>query len=181
MRRLAAELGCPPMSLYGHIADRDDVLDGVWELILAKVPVPPSRLPWQEWIRQGYLGYREVLLEHPNAVGAVALRRPGRSSGGSFAATTEAVLQTLTAAGLGIGDAVHAYRLLSTFCFGAVLNEIQNTGRPELLAQAASMEVSAEEFPLLTTARPLFLAPDFGASYDFGLELIIEAIGRTVD
>ena len=65
MRRLGQELGVEAMSLYNHVANKDDLLDGIVDLVLGDIEIPPSGTPWREAMRKRAISAHEVLLAHP--------------------------------------------------------------------------------------------------------------------
>src|ERR671933_1997998 len=66
MRRLGAELGVEAMSLYNHVPNKSALLDGMVEVLLNELEVPPEKLGWEERIREGYGAFRRLAHEHPN-------------------------------------------------------------------------------------------------------------------
>jgi AcrR family transcriptional regulator len=65
MRRLASELGVVPMALYKHVANKDELLDGMLDIVVAEFDAPRADLPWKEAVRERILSAREALLRHP--------------------------------------------------------------------------------------------------------------------
>jgi AcrR family transcriptional regulator len=81
MRRLAEELGAEPMSLYYHVAKKEEVLDGIVDVVVEeindvvdKIDVPSKGADWKKAVRQRILSAREVLLLHPWAPGLFETR-----------------------------------------------------------------------------------------------------------
>src|SRR5262245_24793657 len=74
MRRLGEALGVQAMSLYRHVSDKADLLDGVHGAILAAVPVPARRGPWATRARALARSVREALRAHPRALVLFATR-----------------------------------------------------------------------------------------------------------
>lgn len=176
MRNLAREVGTSPMSLYGHVADRQDVLDGVYELMLQEIPLlVPGEMAWQDAVRTAYRSYRQTLLNHPHATAAV-VRRPGSSRSGAFVAQMDASLGILREAGLEPEAALHAQRTLVGLTIGLVLAEINLLERQQTPGPRASVLVPAGDFPYFIEALPLMLRADFGTSFEAGVDLVIEAI-----
>lgn len=181
MRNLAREVGASPMSLYGHVADRQDVLDGVYELMLQEIPLPvPEEVAWQEAIRASFRSYRQALLNHPHATAAV-VRRPASGRSGVFVALMDASLGILRQAGLEIESALHAQRTLTGMTIGLVIAEINLREREESPGTGASVLLPAGHFPYFIEALPLMLRADFGASFEAGVDLVIEAIEQRLE
>ncbi|HVE64712.1 MAG TPA: TetR/AcrR family transcriptional regulator C-terminal domain-containing protein [Mycobacteriales bacterium] len=181
MRRLAEELGTSPMSLYGNVIDRDDVLDGLYDLILREVDLSGADdLPWQQWVRRAWGSYRAALLRHPNALTAIMRRPLATTPGMAYSAATELPLRVFRNAGLSPDAAVHAYRMLNAFVFGTTVVEANFLERHSVLADRRSVILPVGNFPNLTEALPFFLQPDFEGTYELGLTLLIQGLEQTI-
>ena len=121
MRRLGGALGVEAMSLYKHAANKDDVLDGVAELIMAGVEIPPSGGDWIGDLRAVGLALREAGLRHPAGFELLVRRLPVSDAS---MAPVEATLTALRAGGLGEAAAVNSFWLLVSYVLGAVLSEL---------------------------------------------------------
>lgn len=115
MRALAARMGTRPMSLYRHVADKDDLLDGIVGLLLAAVPPVALDLDWLTAMRRWAIGYRGVLLRHPRAVplfsrSSLSYRAAGRQA--------EQALTEIEAGGLSRADAALTLRAVVRFVVG---------------------------------------------------------------
>src|SRR5713226_2500728 len=78
MRKLGQELGVEAMSLYNHVANKDDILDGIVDLVFGEIDVPSDRADWKTTMRQRAISAREVLLRHPWATSLMQSRsKPG--------------------------------------------------------------------------------------------------------
>jgi AcrR family transcriptional regulator len=65
MRRIAQELGVVPMALYKHVSNKDELLDGMVDVVVGEIDPPPSGTDWKTAIRQRVLSARGALLRHP--------------------------------------------------------------------------------------------------------------------
>ena len=74
MRRLAQELGVVPMALYKHVADKEELLDGMVDAVIAEIDPPDPGLDWKNGIRQRILAARRAVLRHPWARQAIESR-----------------------------------------------------------------------------------------------------------
>ena len=68
MRRLGDELGYEAMSLYRHVANKDDLLDGMLDVVLAETELPSSVGPWDEAVRRSAISVHQALGRHPWAI-----------------------------------------------------------------------------------------------------------------
>ncbi|HET9672940.1 MAG TPA: TetR family transcriptional regulator, partial [Actinomycetota bacterium] len=80
MRRVAREVGVEAMSLYHHVEDKDDLLDGICERVMAEFRFPEPSDDWAESCRRGARAWRSLLRRHPNVMTLFAQQRgPVRS------------------------------------------------------------------------------------------------------
>src|SRR3954469_15679995 len=120
MRRLGDELGFEAMSLYRHVANKDDLLAGMLDLVLAEWELPSVGNP-VEAIRAGALSVHGALLRHP---WSARLLMTGRHMRPKRLAYMEFLLERLADSGLGADEIYHVYHLLDGYIFGFSLWEI---------------------------------------------------------
>jgi AcrR family transcriptional regulator len=182
MRRLGAELGVEAMSLYKHVANKEEILDGILELVVGEIEVPSEGGDWKEAMRRRAISARTVLGRHSWAIGLLEARG---TSGRAALRYLDAILGNLRSAGFSVENAVHAFWLLDCHVYGHVIQEtsIAANTSDEVTASARSIveRISPDEYPHLVEAGEHALA--FGSSLDgefeFGLELILDALERT--
>ncbi|MEZ5175513.1 MAG: TetR/AcrR family transcriptional regulator [Acidimicrobiia bacterium] len=183
MRKLADVLGTAPMTLYHHIPSKEAIIDGIVELVFAEIELPPEDLDWKTAIRRRCVSARAVLNRHP---WAAPLMESGPSPGPANLRHHDAVIGCLRRGGLSIALTAHAYAVLDSFIYGFAFEEatLPGAGAGEDLPKAAA-EIAAsmpfDEYPhLAELAIEHVLQPgyDFGDSFEFGLDLIIEGIDQ---
>ena len=129
MRRLGAELGVEAMSLYKHVTNKEEVLDGIIELVVGDIETPQEGADWKEAMRRRAISAREVLGRHSWAIGLLEARG---SKGPTALRYLDAVLGNLRSAGFSMENAVHAFWLLDSFVYGHVIQETSlPIGSPE--------------------------------------------------
>ena len=74
MRRLAQQLGVVPMALYKHVTDKDELLDGMVDVVIGEFDPPDPALDWKDGVRQRVLAARRAVLRHPWARQAIESR-----------------------------------------------------------------------------------------------------------
>ncbi len=180
IRRLAAELGVKPMTLYHHVPNKEAILDGVVDLVFAEIALPPSDLEWTAAVRHRCLSAREVFHRHPWAPPFMESRT---NPGPATLHHHEAVLGCLRGAGLPSYLVAHAYAIIDSFVYGFAMQEaaLPFNGREEIadLADALIAALPEKEYPNLTAfTREHVLVPgyDFGDSYEFGLDLLLDGL-----
>ncbi len=179
MRRLGSELDVEAMSLYKHVANKDEIMDGMVELVLGEIHIPTTDAPWQESMRLRASSARNVLQTHPWAIGLLE----DRSSMGPVALRyMDAIIGNLRAAGFDIAMAAHAFWLLDSFVYGQVIQELSlqvGPGESETGTDFATLDPDA--YPHLAAMYRHAGTHDyaFDDEFDFGLELLLDGLERT--
>src|SRR6187200_2856284 len=121
MRRLGEELGVGPMALYRHVANKDDLIDAMVDVVFAEVGVPSGGGDWRTVMRRRAISMRDALSRHRWAIGLMESRRhPGPAN----LRHHDAVIGRLRAAGFSIPMAAHAYSLLDSYIYGFALTTL---------------------------------------------------------
>jgi AcrR family transcriptional regulator len=180
MRRLGAELGVEAMSLYKHVAGKEEILDGILELVVGEIEIPSEDTDWKEAMRRRAISARAVLSRHSWAIGLLESR-------GAMGRTTlryvDSILGNLRSAGFSIEDAAHAFWLLDSYVYGHVIQETSVPfGTSEEMPESTGSireQVTTDEYPHLTEigehARVHGYSIDL--EFEFGMELILDALG----
>jgi AcrR family transcriptional regulator len=160
MRKLAAELGVEAMSLYNHIKDKRDLLDGLTDLALASLPVPDSSLPWDRRLEELALGLYQALIDHPALV-LVLGQEQGFPRDPNVLRGMDSAIAALSQAGLTPTRQVNAYRGLLALCLGSVFAHTQGLSKTRAQAQvnwdqAGSHTWDAASLPYLAALAPAF-------------------------
>ena len=184
MRRVAREVGVEAMSLYNHVRDKEDLLDGVVDLVMRSFAFPGTD-PDGDPVTYGRAiarGWRDVLKAHPNVVALFAHRhKPTRSL--DTLRPMEAALRALNGMGLSAEDSVRAFQVIGGYIMGYVMME---TGRmftpgddrdPDALAR----DLPADELPCVAAALPYLADCDVDAQFEFGLDLMLDGLRARAD
>jgi len=182
MRKLGQELGVEAMSLYNHVANKDDLLDGILDLVSGEIEVPAPGADWKEALRQTALSSHEVLVHHRWACGLM-LRRPRVSQ--VRMRWMETVLQTLREAGFSPDMTHHAYHALDSHITGFTLWQVSMPfeTKAELadLATEFLQQIPTDEYPYVIEHAEQHIAPaspNSKSEFEFGLELILDGLER---
>jgi AcrR family transcriptional regulator len=184
MRSLAQELGVKPMSLYYYVTSKDEILDGIVDLVFGEIELPSPDGDWRTEMRRRAISARSVLRRHPWAIGLMESRA---SPGPATLHHHDATIGTLRAAGFSVPMTAHAHALLDSYVYGFALQEaaLPFTG-PETVAEVAqpiARQLSADLYPnFAELVTELILQPgyDFGNEFEFGLGLILDALARSI-
>jgi AcrR family transcriptional regulator len=184
MRKLAETLEVAPMALYRHVANKEDLTDGLVDLVFSEIGVPPSGTDWKSAMRQRADSACEVLARHRWAIGLMESRtHPGPAT----LRHHDAVLGRLRAAGFTIEMAAHAYALLDSYIYGFALTRPNLPYTPRTAHEAAEVAQSmlapfpSNEYPNLiefVTEHAMKPGYDFGDEFAYGLELILDGLER---
>jgi AcrR family transcriptional regulator len=173
MRKLGAELGVEAMSLYNHVPNKSALLDGMVEVLLGELEIPPENRGWEERIREGYRAFRRLAHEHPN-VFPLLVNRPPETMDGVW--LVEEFLKTLGEAGFDKETALHAFRSLTSYTFGYAMAEIRGFALEPDGSRLGAQRLSPEEFPRISELRPYLDTLDHDAEFEFGLDLLLSGL-----
>jgi AcrR family transcriptional regulator len=182
MRRLGDAVGVEAMSLYNHVANKDDLLDGMIDLVFAEIELPPSDEDWRSAMRRRSLSVRETLSRHRWAIGLMESRS---SPGPSTLRHHDTVLGCLRRAGFSVELAAHAFSALDSYIYGFALQErnlpFETPEETAELAQAIMAQVPVDEYPHLaelTLEHVLQPGYDYGEEFEYGLDLLLDGLER---
>ncbi len=176
MRRLAKALDVSPMSVYHYVPGKDEIVDGMVDLVFAEIDLPPEDLGWREAISTRCRSARLVLGRHP---WAAPLMESRLTPGPATLRHHDAVLGCLRR-GLPLAVTAHAVAVLDAFVYGFALQEahLPLVDDPDLAARMVD-QFPAEQYPHLfelTTEHVMVPGYSFGDSFDVGLGLILDGL-----
>ena len=181
MRKLGEELGVEAMSLYNHVANKDDILDGIVDLVFSEIALPAGRGEWKRAMRRRAISAHEALLRHPWAPSLMQSRtRPGPAT----LRHHDSVLGNLRNAGFTLVMAAHAVSVIDGYVYGFALQEINlplqsrdqvaEVGRDVLRQMAGAYPHLAE----MITKHAMKPGYDYSKEFEFGLDLILDGLER---
>ncbi len=174
MRRLGAALGVEAMSLYNHVPNKASLLDGIVEVVVGEIEIPPAQEHWTERLKTMARSFREMALRHPNFVPLLATRPFGATP---VLRPVEAVFEALSAAGLDDKEAVDAYRVLAAFALGYTMTEVAGAfPSQESSGSFGIQEAPIEEYPNLARVAPYLFKGDPAEQFEHGLEALIKGL-----
>ena len=179
MRRLARELGVEAMSLYHHVANKDEILDGMVELVFAEIEHPAQGVDWKPAMRERAGSVRAALRRHPWAISILQSRTsPGPENLGHL----DALIGCFRTAGFSVVMAAHATSLVDSYVYGFVLQEVNLPGEESGGIEAVIDGVLpnlARDFPYLaelTVEHVLAPGYRYADEFDFGIGLILDGL-----
>jgi AcrR family transcriptional regulator len=183
MRKLAAALRVEAMSLYHHVASRDDLLDGMVERVVSEIQAPEPGVPWKEAMRRRAISAHAVLRRHP---WATALLMSRINVGAVMLHYIDATVGCLRQAGFSIALADRAWNALDCYIYGFTLHEQKFPVDPEEYASAAQHflpMLSPETYPHMREMAEQVADGSYDGLLDFGfgLELILDGLERLLE
>lgn len=180
MRRLARELGVEAASLYHHVSGKDEILDGLVDMVSAEIELPSGTDGWRPAIRQRAHNTRAVLRRHPWAVALMASRT---TPGPATLRLLEAGIRHFREGGFSVEAAAHAISAVDSYVHGFVLQEVNLPFRneSELAAMTGAImdQFPRADFPYLfelTIEHVLQPGYNYGNEFDVGLEVVLDGI-----
>ncbi|GJM37915.1 MAG: hypothetical protein DHS20C19_12820 [Acidimicrobiales bacterium] len=179
LRKLAAHLGVKPMSIYHYVANKDEILDGMVDVVFSEIDTPAADGQWRDEMRRRAKSAREVLRRHPWATGMLDSRT---TPGSATLHHNDAVVGCLRANGFEPALVGHAAAVIDAFVYGFALQEavLPGHGGDELveLAEELTATLAADHPNLVWFTAEHVMQPGyhFADEFDPGLELILDGL-----
>jgi AcrR family transcriptional regulator len=181
MRALAQQLGVVPMALYKHFANKDELLDGMVDIVFSEIELPAGDLDWSSAMRRRAISTREALQRHSWAIGMMESRHPGPAN----LANHNAVMGCLRNAGFSFETAIHAYSVQDAYIYGFALQERDLAFEtPDSAGAAAQRRAETigplENYPHLVEIATKLPESGYDSALEFawGLDLILDGLDR---
>src|SRR2546429_9141961 len=182
MSKLGDKLGVEAMSLYNHVRNKEDMLDGMVDVVFSEIDLPPDGVDWRSAMRQRAISVRQVLTRHPWANGLMESRT---TPGPANLRHHDAVLGSLPGAGFSVEVAAQAYSILDGYIYGFTLTDLALPFRkPGDVARVAGNHIEAvrrrHDPDQAPNARHPATQPgyNYGDEFEYGLDLILDGIER---
>lgn len=181
MRKLAEVLGVAPMALYRHIANKDDLIDAMIDVVFTEIELPAPDAEWRAAMRQRAISVRDALERHRWAIGLMESRlHPGPAN----LRHHDAVLGNLRAAGFSVELTAHAYSVLDSYIYGFALTKMNlpfENGRGNVpdIAEGMLEPFPANTYPNLVefiTDHAMKPGYEYGEEFEYGLDLILDGL-----
>jgi len=182
MRKLGEELGVEAMSLYNHVRNKDDLLDGMTDAVFDEIELPTGDGDWTTALRRRAISVRAALTRHP---WATSLMQSRTHPGPATLRHHDAVIGALRRAGFSIPLTAHAFSVMDGYIYGFALQEASLPFEsPEQAAEVGQMmaaQLTAADHPHLaefTVEHVLQPGYDYGEEFEYGLDLILDGLER---
>jgi AcrR family transcriptional regulator len=184
MRRLGQHLGVEAMSLYKHVARKDDLLDGMVDLVFAEIELPPAGSGWRTAMRRRSLSARAALDAHP---WATPLMQSRTAPGPATLHHHDTVIGILRAAGFSVELTAHAFSALDAYIYGFALQQralpfdtleqAQEVGRQMFARMPPGAYPHLTELTVEHILQPGY---DYGTEFEYGLDLVLDGLDRAL-
>ncbi|MEM7202320.1 MAG: TetR/AcrR family transcriptional regulator [Planctomycetota bacterium] len=183
MRRLARLLGVEAMSLYHHVANKEELLDGMVDRVVAEIEPPELGQPWRGALRRRAHSAHDMLRRHPWAAQLIVARV---NVGPAMLRYIDATIGCLREAGFTLEQADRAWNAIDSHVYGFTLQEANFPLEPDQYVEAAtafSPQIPPDRYPHLhAMARLVIDGQHHGIQdFDFGLELILDGLQRLLE
>ncbi|HEY9624976.1 MAG TPA: TetR/AcrR family transcriptional regulator C-terminal domain-containing protein [Crinalium sp.] len=183
MRKVAQALGVKAMSLYNHVTNKDDILDGMVDMVISEIEVPDLKLNWKTAMRRRAIAAHEVLLRHPWATMAIVSRI---NVGPAMLRYVDATLGCLCEAGFSLKMADYAWNAIDSHIYGFTLQEINCPVDSSEFAETAERflpQFPADQYPYSNRLMRHVIESNYDGIYDFefGLNLILDGLEGLLD
>ena len=183
MRKIAQELGVEAMSLYNHVASKDDIVDGIVDLVAAEIDLAPDNADWKAAMRRRVISAHEVLLQHP---WAASLWMSSQTFGGARMRYADAVLRGFREGGFPEGLTYHAFHVIQCHVMGFTMYVASfdfDVEELERLAADFLETFPVDEYPDLALHIRQHSEPgdEHEGTFEFGLDLALDGLERLRD
>lgn len=185
MRRLGEELRVEAMSIYTYVANKEDLLAGMLDAVFAEIELPSHDGDWKSAIRKRSVSFRDALSSHP---WVMSLRDLGTAPGLAKLRHLDSALGSLRNGGLSLTLTAHAISAIDSYVYGFAMREgslpFKTEQETAIMAQSMLDELPTAEYPYLaelTASHVLQPGYNYANEFEFGLDLLLDALGRKRD
>jgi AcrR family transcriptional regulator len=180
MRKLGQELGVEAMSLYNHVANKGEILDGIVDLVAREAEEPHPGIGWKATIRELLVSLHDLFLRHRWACGIWMSRG---TIGDERMRLAETVLRTLREGGLSADLAYRAFHILQSHVIGYTSYQLSFPYSRDELADRAERflrDFPVDDFPYLMehVGQHLDARRQTESDFEYGLDLILDGLER---
>lgn len=184
MRKLSQKLGVVPMALYKHVANKEELLDGIVDIVVGEIDPPDRETDWKSAIRQRVLSAREALLRHSWASQVIESRTNPTPA---VLAYMDSMIGMFRVGGFSIDLTHHVMHAMGSRIFGFTHELFDNDQNVDPQAQVVMASAMAEKYPYVTE---LFMAAahtedsivgqgcDDQFEFEFALDLLLDGFER---
>jgi AcrR family transcriptional regulator len=187
MRRLATRLGVVPMALYKHLANKDEVLDGMLDAVVGEIDPPRTDTDWKTAVRERILSARRALLRHPWASRVMESRTQPTPT---VIAYMDSMIGMFRAGGFSIDETHHAMHAMGSRLMGFSQELFNDSADVDPQVQAEMARAMADRYPFIAElirsishddASTVGPGCDDQFEFEFALDLMLDGLERRRD
>lgn len=183
MRKLGQKLGVEAMSLYRHVANKDEILDGIVDIVAGEIEVPIPGQDWKSEMRRRAGSAHEVLMRHPWATMLIVSRA---NVGPAMLRYVDATIGCLREAGFSYAMADYAWNAIDSHIYGFTLQKLNFPFAPEEYAEAAKSYIDlipADQYPYLNGMSHEVMDGNHDGLQDFyfALDLLLDGLEKNLE
>lgn len=180
MRRLGQALGVEAMSLYTHVANKDEILDGMVDAVAAEIELPQAGADWKQAMRRRGISAHEVLMRHAWATQLIVSRV---NVGPAMLRYVDSTIGKLRQAGFSVPMVDHAWNAMDSYIYGFTLQKLNFPFAPEEYADAAEEylpQLPSGAYPYLVEMSKAVIdgSHDGLHEFTFGFDLLLDGLER---
>jgi len=182
MRKLGQALGVEAMSIYSHVANKDEILDGMVEFVAGEIELPSAGADWKAALRRRAISAHEVLVRHPWASSLIVSRI---NVGPAMLRYVDSTLGSLREAGFPMEMVDRAWNAMDSYIYGFTLQELNFPFQPEEYSDAALTylpQLPADKYPYLVELSKLVMGGSYDgvSEFEFGFDLLLDGLERVL-
>jgi AcrR family transcriptional regulator len=185
MRRIAQELGVVPMALYKHVANKDELLDGMIDVVVGEIDPPIEGADWKTTMRERILSARRALLRHPWASRVLESRGEPTPT---VIAYIDSMMGIFLAGGFSVDLMHHAMHVMGSRILGFSQELFDDTSSMPAEEAAEMWTQMADVYPNIAKLIPVAITTHDGPvvgtgcddqfEFEFALDLILDGLER---
>jgi AcrR family transcriptional regulator len=185
MRKLGEVLGVEAMSLYNHVANKGDLLNGMVDAVFGEIELPSHDDDWKVAIRKRSISFRDMLSRHP---WATMLKDSGTRPGPSTLRHHDRVIGTFRNGGFSVAMTAHAFSAVDSYVYGFSVQEtslpFETEEETAAMAQVMLAQLPVSEYPYLAelmTKHIMIPGYDYADEFLLGLDLMLDGFERALE
>ncbi len=174
-RRLAQELGCEAMSLYHHFPSKAHLMDALIDRHVADFRLPGGQAPWRERLAALVSEWRRLAMARPEFFRYFGMHRLNTPGGLRL---LDWMLTIYHDAGFDPETATRLFRLTGYYVVGGLLDETSGYAKGPSAVDPPDDATISRDYPRVAAAAPYFREGTFEATFDLGIEILVDAFER---
>jgi AcrR family transcriptional regulator len=187
MRKIAQELGVVPMALYKHVSNKDELLDGMLDIVVQEIDPPRSDADWKTAVRERVLSARRALLRHPWASRVMESRTEATPT---VMAYFDSMIGIFRAGGFSMDLTHHALHAMGSRLLGFSQELFNDSGDADQELEAEQYEAMATMYPSIYELYLTVVHDDSSVvgpgcddqfEFEFALDLLLDGLEKVKD